>query len=115
MEDDVDDLKQAIEEYQKTYPNEQDRLIDLETNTWADVFRQMEIAQVDISEKDEKGLGRCRTLWRRFGAKVKMEDINPWLDLIPSEYGLCVVRAAIVLVLRVSYDTVFTPAVLEFH
>lgn len=105
MRDDVEDLKQAVEEYQKTNSNQQDRTINLEKNTWADVFSQMTLAQIEDDEKDEKGLGKCRALWRRFGDKVRMKDIDPWLNLIPNDYGLCVVRGAIVLVLIVSHIT----------
>lgn len=101
MDCDVGDLEQALKEYQSTCSSERDRGISLRTTTWADVFRQMEDAQVATDERYEKGIMR---LWRKFGdnVTVKMQDIDPWLNMIPTEYGLCVVRAGIVLVLRVS-------------
>lgn len=100
MECDVDDLERALEEYQKTCPNEQDRAINVKNITWADVFNQMEEAQVANDGRYEKGIMR---LWRKIGNNVngKMDDIDPWLNLIPTDYGLCAVRAGIVLVLRV--------------
>lgn len=100
MEGDADDLEQAVKEYQATFPNENDRAINLRKNTWADVFRQMEDAEVANNERYEKGIMR---VWRKFRDNVtgKMDDIDPWLNLIPTDYGLCVLRAGIVLGLRV--------------
>ncbi|KUI52591.1 hypothetical protein VP1G_00044 [Cytospora mali] len=85
MKGDVDDLKHAIEEY-RTHFGDSDQLLDLERCTWADVFKQMDAAKLQKDEKDGKVLGRCRALWHKLGNKVKVEDIDPWLDLIPDEY-----------------------------
>lgn len=102
MEGDAEDLEQAMKEYQATLPNEHDRAFDLRKNTWADVFRQMEEAEVTDNERYDKGIMRA---WRNFRDNVteKMDDIDPWLNLIPTDYGLCVVRAGIVLGLRVRH------------
>lgn len=101
MKDHVDDLELVIEEY-RTNLGSQDQLLDLPMCTWADGFKQMDAAKVQIDEKHDKGLGRCRALWHKLGNYIKPEDIDPWLDLIPGGYRLSVIRASIVLVLKVS-------------
>lgn len=106
---DVEDLKSAVVEYQHANPGSVFENIDLETCSWADVFKHMEEAQIQYDERDKHGLGSCRAAWRKFGRKTDLGRdgtvaIDPWLDLIPNDYGLSVVRGAIVLVLMVSPD-----------
>lgn len=104
MKADVEDLREAIREYQLAHPEDKGLSIDIEGCTWADVFQQMDTAKIENDARDNKGLGYCRVLWRKFGDKVKMEDINPWLDLIPNDYGVSVIRAAMVLILQVKRE-----------
>lgn len=74
----------------------------------------MEDAQVQYDERDKQGLGFFRDTWRKLGRKANFErDIDPWLDLIPNDYGLCIVRGAIVLILMVGYSIPNTGSVLQ--
>lgn len=105
LENDVVGLRNAVVEFQHANPGSIFEAINLETCSWSDVFKHMEDAQVQYNERDKQGLGFFRDTWRKLGRKAHIgRDIDPWLDLIPNDYGLSVVRGAIVLILMVGYS-----------
>lgn len=100
------DLKKAIAEYQKSFPESdvQALQIDPENCSWEDVLKQMDNAKVRYDNKDN-GIGFLRRWWRKAGENK--EAFDPWLEMMPDQYGLSFVRGGIVIILSVSLLEIF--------
>lgn len=68
--------------------------------SWDDLFNQMARAQGDHEAQSGRKGNWFKYLWRKAGSKS--DAIEPWLQLIPDEYGLSIVRGAIGIVFHVS-------------
>jgi len=61
-----------------------------------------------MTKSDNKVKDIFSKVW--FGLGKHYEAVEPWLDLIPSEYGLSVLKSAVVLVFLVRrYESVPSP------
>ncbi|KAK5988008.1 hypothetical protein PT974_12144 [Cladobotryum mycophilum] len=100
---DLKDLQAAINEFQKSF-TDSSLTLNTETCTWEDVFNRLEETTVRYKTVDESGMGYLRKLWRKTGENA--DNIDPWLDFIPDEYGLNFVRAGIVVILQLAKRSV---------
>lgn len=99
MQVEREDLQAVIAEFQTSFPNIGLEL-DAQNCSWDDVFKQLESAQVrHAAMENDSGIGYLHKLWRKAGENANR--IDPWLDFIPDEKGLNVVRAGLVVILQV--------------
>ncbi|KAK0638305.1 hypothetical protein DIS24_g9971 [Lasiodiplodia hormozganensis] len=95
-----EDLQAVIAEFQSSFPNS-DLELDAQNCSWDDVFKQLESAQVrHEAMENDGGIGYLRKLWRKAGENANR--IDPWLDFIPDEKGLNIVRAGLVVILQLA-------------
>lgn len=92
-------VEDALEWYRKQYS---DVPFDVFNCSWDDLFGQMARAQGDHEARSgRKGSSSWfKYLWRKAGSKS--DAIEPWLHLIPDEYGLSIVRGAIAIVFHMA-------------
>lgn len=93
------DLEDALKWYREKNP---DVPFDVLNCSWDDVFDQMERAKGDYQAKAENPRNPFRWLWRKAGSAS--EAVQPWLDLIPDEFGLSVARGGIAIIFHVSQE-----------
>lgn len=88
-----------MEWYRKQYT---DVPFDVFNCSWDDLFGQMARAQGDHEARSSRkgGSNWFKYLWRKAGSKS--DAIEPWLHLIPDEYGLSLVRGAIGIVFHMA-------------
>ncbi|KAF5005812.1 hypothetical protein FDECE_7768 [Fusarium decemcellulare] len=92
-------LRAALIQYQQL---EIDPRLDLNVDrcTWEDVFRCMAGAQADYEQKSRKWHGVAHRLLRKAGDHA--DDVDPWLKLIPPEYGMGIIGAGISIIFRLA-------------
>ena len=101
---DLTDLKSAIDDYHRI---EKAKGLDGVIHefrsptdcTWDDVFKQLDAVKMRRDESERQGLGLLRRMWRELGQRAM--KVDPWLDLIPDEYGLGFVRMGLTIALSV--------------
>ncbi|KAL7928542.1 hypothetical protein V8C35DRAFT_285187 [Trichoderma chlorosporum] len=85
-------LRQVLVEYQML--NLDPRLeLNVDKCTWDDVFDYMKKAQADYEEKAESWRGVLRRIIRKTGEIG--DAAMPWLDVMPDDHGLGIVRAGL--------------------
>ncbi|KAI5863767.1 hypothetical protein GGS23DRAFT_565261 [Durotheca rogersii] len=90
--DESEGLRAALIEYQNLAIDPRLEL-DVDTCTWENVFECMTGAEEDYEQKAKSWRGVGRRLLRKAGDRA--EDVNPWLELIPPEYGMGIIGAGI--------------------
>ncbi|CAK7212185.1 hypothetical protein SCUCBS95973_001356 [Sporothrix curviconia] len=90
-------VKAALEWYRK---ENSDVEFDVLNCSWDDLFVQMARAQGDHEARVNRKGNWFKYLWRKAG--TQKEAIEPWLQLIPDEYGLSLVRGAIAIVFHIA-------------
>ncbi|CAK7232194.1 hypothetical protein SEUCBS140593_008180 [Sporothrix eucalyptigena] len=87
----------ALEWYRK---ENNDMRFDVLNCSWDDLFEQMARAQGDHKDRVAHKGNWFRYLWRKAG--TQKDAIEPWLQLIPDEYGLSLLRGAIAIVFHIA-------------
>lgn len=67
---------------------------------WQSLYEKLAIAEVESHNRSDAGcfeVFNSMTLW----VGDHSEAISPWLELIPSELGLCIVKSAFAILLSV--------------
>ncbi|KAF4462261.1 hypothetical protein FALBO_10931 [Fusarium albosuccineum] len=75
--------------------------LDVDNCTWEDVFRCMTRAQTDYNHKAKKWQGVAHRLLRKAGDYA--DHVDPWLKLIPPEYGMGIIGAGISIIFRLAH------------
>lgn len=63
---------------------------------WDDLTESLLAAEQDY---EEQGKERWRRIWHGLGDKADV--VTPWIEIIPSEYGLAVVKSGVAVILKV--------------
>ncbi|KAL3449530.1 hypothetical protein BJX65DRAFT_306080 [Aspergillus insuetus] len=90
------DLKEALKNCATTWSIN----CDVETCTWEDVFHEMQAAEDEYHRRGtgKKNLTRRSMRW----AGDNATDINPWVDLLPSELGGSILTDGLKLVFSIA-------------
>lgn len=99
LPDESEGLRAALIEYQNLEIDPRLSL-DVDKCTWEDVFECMAGAEADYEQKSKGWRGVGRRLLRKAGDHA--EDVDPWLKLIPPEYGMGIIGAGISIMFMVS-------------
>jgi hypothetical protein len=91
-------VERAFKWYKEQNP---DVPFDVLNCSWDDVFDQMARAKGKYEEKFNGPNHFFHWLWRKAGNAS--EAVDPWLQLIPNEFGMAVARGAIAIVFHVWY------------
>lgn len=63
---------------------------------WDDLTKSLLAAEEDY---EDRGKDRWRRIW--YGLGDKAELATPWIEIIPNEYGLAVVKTGVAVILKV--------------
>lgn len=63
---------------------------------WDDLTESLLAAENDYADQAKD---RWRRIW--YGLGDKADIVNPWIELIPNEYGLAIVKASVAVILKV--------------
>ncbi len=91
-------IKAALEWYRQ---ENSDVHFDVLNCDWDDLFEQIARAQGEHGANGAKKSQWYKYLWRKAGSKA--EAVEPWLQLIPDEYGLSLLRGSIAIVFHVRW------------
>ncbi|EFY96693.1 hypothetical protein MAA_07754 [Metarhizium robertsii ARSEF 23] len=101
LPDESEGLRAALIEYQNLEIDPRLSL-DVDKCTWEDVFECMAGAEADYEQKSKGWRGVGRRLLRKAGDHA--EDVDPWLKLIPPEYGMGIIGAGISIMFMLARD-----------
>lgn len=76
--------------------------IDVNNCSWKEVFAQMSKANIDYQKQAEGFRNSRNRLWRAMGKRA--DDAKPWIELIPSDFGLDSLKAGLALCFSVRIE-----------